>query len=204
MTYEAVYRACLLGGLVSGFAIGTYYRTRADRSGGQVSIRGEPVGLAIFLRVMALVAVICIFTFVFAPRKMDWSAVTMPHWLRLIGIPMGIAGLAGFWWMFAHLGHNVTQTVVPREQAVLVTTGPYAWVRHPMYAFGWVLLPAVFLLTANWFYLVAAVLAMGTLVWRTNIEERNLIERFGDDYRRYMQRTGRFFPKFKLRSDDGQ
>jgi protein-S-isoprenylcysteine O-methyltransferase Ste14 len=33
------------------------------------------------------------------------------------------------------------------------------------------------------------------VVFRTNREEENLIARFGDDYRRYMERTGRFFPR---------
>lgn len=33
------------------------------------------------------------------------------------------------------------------------------------------------------------------MVVRTRIEERKLIERFGDDYRRYVERTGAFFPR---------
>ena len=39
--------------------------------------------------------------------------------------------------------------------------------------------------------------ALALLVIRTATEEGKLVERFGDDYRRYMARTGRFFPRFR-------
>jgi protein-S-isoprenylcysteine O-methyltransferase Ste14 len=35
------------------------------------------------------------------------------------------------------------------------------------------------------------------LIWRARFEEANLIARFGDEYRAYMQRTGRFLPKLR-------
>jgi len=34
------------------------------------------------------------------------------------------------------------------------------------------------------------------LFFRTRVEEANLVSRFGEDYRKYMDRTGRFFPRF--------
>jgi protein-S-isoprenylcysteine O-methyltransferase Ste14 len=53
---------------------------------------------------------------------------------------------------------------------------------------------AMSLVAANWFLAVTGVFAVGLLVIRTRIEEEHLIARFGDDYRSYMQRTGRFLP----------
>ncbi len=38
-------------------------------------------------------------------------------------------------------------------------------------------------------------IALGLLVLRTRIEEEKLIERFGEDYKEYMKRTGRFLPR---------
>ena len=53
------------------------------------------------------------------------------------------------------------------------------------------------LLTANWLLALLGLSAFAMMVFRTRIEEEKLIERFGDEYRSYMQRTGRFLPQFR-------
>jgi len=52
----------------------------------------------------------------------------------------------------------------------------------------------VALTAANGFIAAAGLTAWSIIVLRTSTEEANLVERFGDDYRRYMRSTGRFFP----------
>ena len=47
----------------------------------------------------------------------------------------------------------------------------------------------------DWFLLLIGVSVLLVLVFRTNKEEENLMARFGDDYRSYMERTSRFFPR---------
>jgi protein-S-isoprenylcysteine O-methyltransferase Ste14 len=54
---------------------------------------------------------------------------------------------------------------------------------------------AVSLIAANWFLFVTGVVLVFLLIIRTRTEERNLVARFGDSYRAYMERTGRFLPK---------
>jgi protein-S-isoprenylcysteine O-methyltransferase Ste14 len=73
-------------------------------------------------------------------------------------------------------------------------------VRHPFYTSFLVSIVAVGLVTANWFIALAGLLPWWLLVLRTRIEEEKLIERFGDEYRRYMERTGRFWPRFRSQS----
>jgi protein-S-isoprenylcysteine O-methyltransferase Ste14 len=51
------------------------------------------------------------------------------------------------------------------------------------------------LLTANWIFVAVCVLSILGLLWRVPKEEQMMIEAFGDEYKAYMQRTGRFFPK---------
>ena len=53
------------------------------------------------------------------------------------------------------------------------------------------------LTTANWFLAITGSAAFLLLVIRSDIEEAKLIERFGDDYRTYMQTTGRFLPRWR-------
>jgi protein-S-isoprenylcysteine O-methyltransferase Ste14 len=59
--------------------------------------------------------------------------------------------------------------------------------------FGWG--AALSLLTANWIFVAVSVLAIIGLIVRIPKEEQMMIEAFGDAYKAYMRRTGRFFPK---------
>ena len=89
---------------------------------------------------------------------------------------------------------NLTDTVVTRQKHTLVLHGPYRWIRHPFYDSAALLMVAVSMIAANWFLLVMGVVAFCLLIIRTRTEEANLVARFGDSYRTYMERTGRFLP----------
>ena len=98
-------------------------------------------------------------------------------------------------WTFRSIGKNITDTVVTRKEHFLVTTGPYRWVRHPFYvAFALAMLANSFV-TANWYVFAIGVVVFLLLVIRPSQEEEKLIERCGDDYRRYMVTTGGFWPR---------
>ena len=83
----------------------------------------------------------------------------------------------------------------PREQATLVTTGPYRWIRHPMYTAALTLGVAATLITANAVMAIGGLGMFALLAARSRTEERRLIEKFGDAYRDYQRRTGRFLPR---------
>ena len=98
-------------------------------------------------------------------------------------------------WTFRSLGHNLTDTVVTRRDATLVTHGPYRFVRHPFYLAFATAVIANSLITANGFLAITGTAAFLVIFARTSIEERKLIERFGGDYVDYMRTTGRFLPR---------
>ncbi len=83
-----------------------------------------------------------------------------------------------------------------REEHTLVTRGIYKYMRHPMYSahFLWAIAQA--LLLQNWIagpaFLVTSV---PLYLFRVPVEERMMLERFGEEYRLYMNRTGRMFPR---------
>jgi protein-S-isoprenylcysteine O-methyltransferase Ste14 len=126
---------------------------------------------------------------------MAWSALELPAWLRWCGIAMVCCSGALVAWTFHNLGTNLTDTVVTRRDHRLVTSGPYRFVRHPFYVAFVVGIVGVSVAMTNWFIAVAALIPIGFLAARTDIEEAKLIERFGDDYREYMRRVGRFVPR---------
>jgi protein-S-isoprenylcysteine O-methyltransferase Ste14 len=78
--------------------------------------------------------------------------------------------------------------------------GPYRWLRHPLYLAAALHTAAVSIITANWFLLLVGAVVFCLLVLRTRIEEANLAARFGDDYRTYVERTGRFLPRIGNRA----
>ena len=61
-----------------------------------------------------------------------------------------------------------------------------------------ILMTSVTLFTANWSIGLSSLLVMALLVARTSNEEQMLVERFGQRYRDYMARTGRFCPRISL------
>ena len=93
------------------------------------------------------------------------------------------------------LGRNWSITLEIREQHRLVSGGPYALVRHPMYtSFMLMGLGQAFLLS-NWVAGLAGLVGFAVLFFlRVDREERMMIENFGPDYRAYMARTKRLIP----------
>jgi protein-S-isoprenylcysteine O-methyltransferase Ste14 len=83
------------------------------------------------------------------------------------------------------------------DTRMLVTSGPYRWVRHPMYAGTLLLLWAVPHWTVN--LLAFSISATLYLYLGSLHEERRLLRAFGDPYREYMARTPRFIPRLRPR-----
>ncbi|MEO0372539.1 MAG: protein-S-isoprenylcysteine O-methyltransferase [Pseudomonadota bacterium] len=102
-----------------------------------------------------------------------------------------------FWRSHADLGRNWSPSLEMREEHQLVANGVYKRVRHPMYAALWIYAIAQPLLVQNLIAGGAVVVAFAALyVLRVPKEEEMMLREFGDEYRAYMERTGRIFPKF--------
>ena len=131
-----------------------------------------------------------------------WASVSLPTWARWCGVGFGgvVAGL--MWWTMLALGSSYRGTMGLHPNHKLVTHGPYRFVRHPMNAVFPLLAIVLFLMSANWVVGAGALILIGTIsIVRAPVEERQLIERFGDEYRAYMRRTGRFLPRLRCRGD---
>ncbi|HEV8130451.1 MAG TPA: isoprenylcysteine carboxylmethyltransferase family protein [Acidobacteriota bacterium] len=179
--------------MIAIVAIGTYHRARAARSREKISRKEE--GKLIWLRLFGLCLWLAVIAYLINPEWMQWSALPSPRWLRWVGVGLAVLCVPLAYWVFSSLGKNVTDTVVTRKNHTLVTTGPYRWIRHPLYVVVLLLCISLSLLMSSWFIWMTAVPLIFYLVIRTPIEEAKLIERFGDQYRVYMDRTRRFFPR---------
>ena len=101
-----------------------------------------------------------------------------------------------FWRSHADLGRNWSPSLQLREGHELVTEGVYRYVRHPMYASEWLWSIAQALLLQNWVAGWAGLALFTPLyVLRVPREEQMMLDRFGAEYRSYMNRTGRIVPQ---------
>ena len=131
-----------------------------------------------------------------SPERLARFQLDLPGALRWLGAALWVLSLVLLLWVHRALGRNFSGLLRTRADHELVTWGPYRWVRHPMYPTFLLLSAGMLLLTGHWllgappFVGVALVMAL-----RTPREEAMLIERFGDEYRVYAERVGRYLPR---------
>ncbi len=124
-------------------------------------------------------------------RKFAFPA---PPWLRCAGVASGITSLGLFAWTHVTLGRFWSTCLQLRPDHRLITVGPYARIRHPMYAaiLGWMM--SLGLVAGSWIPFVFAALSALNFILRIQPEEKMMLQQFGDEYRAYMKRTGRLLP----------
>jgi protein-S-isoprenylcysteine O-methyltransferase Ste14 len=119
-----------------------------------------------------------------------------PLWLRWLGVVVLIIGLIIFFLAHYHLGRNFYSLVAVKEEQKLVTSGPYRWIRHPIYT-GYILTYMAGGLIASNLVLTFIPVIFFTLMIINRIprEEAVMREEFGQEYLDLEARTGRLFPK---------
>ena len=112
-----------------------------------------------------------------------------------VGVVFVAAGYAGTLWCYAIMGSAWRIGVNEQEKNALVTAGPFARVRHPIYALQVLMLAGAALLLPT----VCSVVLLAfhlVFVWlKAADEEAYLLTVHGDKYREHIARTGRLFPK---------
>ncbi|GAB1716118.1 MAG: Isoprenylcysteine carboxyl methyltransferase [Nitrobacter sp.] len=111
----------------------------------------------------------------------------------------GAALFAFSLWLFRRshkdLGRQWSAALEVREGHRVVRVGVYRSIRHPMYASFWLWAAAQACLLSNLVAALSGLVAVALLFFaRVNVEERMMIETFGEDYRRYMRETRRIIP----------
>lgn len=80
-----------------------------------------------------------------------------------------------------------------KNQAILITDGPYQYIRHPMYTSLIVMMCGVALYNYHWLNAVGVILVVVAVINKANIEEKLLLMRFAE-YANYKFKTHRFLP----------
>ena len=127
---------------------------------------------------------------------LDFANYKLPDWLGWTGSGLFVVAILLLWRSHADLGRNWTVTIGLRDEHTLITEGIFKYIRHPMYAAHILWAIAQIIILHNWlaaypFFLTSTLLYL----IRVHSEEEMMIEKFGEEYKRYMVRTGRILPK---------
>lgn len=194
---ENIFRILAALFLLTGMGISGYFRRKADRETGEtVSRKADGTPMMTIIRIGGLVLWLSPFAYLINPAWMAWSKIGLPEWVRWLGVSTGVLCVLGIYWLFSSIGSGITPTSATRQEHQLSTSGPYRWVRHPLYTIGSLFFISFGMMADNWFIAALGVFTFILMAIRTPKEEANLIEKFGDEYREYMKHTGRFLPKF--------
>lgn len=121
----------------------------------------------------------------FLPRFAGW------FWLGLILVATGLAfSVAARAW----LGGNWSSMVTLKQDHELIRTGPYSWVRHPIYTGLLLALLGSAIALGEWRGLIALALVSVAFLRKIAIEERFLMQQFGADYERYCDNVPALVP----------
>ena len=193
---ENIFRILAAVILFTGIGISSYFRRKADKDTGEkISRKVDGNAMMTLIKLGGLILWFSPLVYLINPSWMAWSKIGLPESVRWLGVGVGILCVFGIYWLFSSIGSGITPTSATRKEHKLVTNGIYRWVRHPLYTVGSSLFISFGMMADNWFIAALGVLAFIGMAIRTPKEEANLIEKFGDEYREYMKRTGRFLPK---------
>ena len=123
----------------------------------------------------------------------------VPYYFKIFsGIILFLATII-FYLSHKELADNWSPFVEVKERQKLIKTGIYRYIRHPMYLSMWLFAFFQGFLLSNIFIEIFGILAWSNLYFiRINNEEKIMIDIFGNEYKEYIENTGRIFPKLRL------
>jgi len=129
----------------------------------------EPAQKVIATLIIFLFAALLVFSAL--DWRVQWSPVGL--WVSIAGDALIFLGYLFFIWVFRENSYAASTIQIAKDQKV-ISTGPYAIVRHPMYAGALVMLADIPLALGSWWGLFFFFLTLPVLVWRLLDEERFL------------------------------
>jgi len=127
-------------------------------------------------------------------RFMDRSFTAQTDATYLPGLLLALAGIGFAFWARSTLGRNWSGRVTIKEDHELVTTGPYAWVRHPIYTGALLGFSGSALALGRVGGLFSVAIMLCIFIRKIHLEEKVMGQHFGERYAEYKRRTKALIP----------
>lgn len=200
MDNEFTFRIAFASLLFTSWLVRGYYHLKSGTPKEPIIGAREPFGEGVRRIFWGWILTACFLMFVFFPHWLNWSRLPLTGGVRWAGLGVGAMGLLLLVWVQHTLGSYFSATLRIRRDQHMVVTGPYQKVRHPMYTALFLLWGGLAVVSANWFIVLLVLSGIsGIARIRAALEEAMMLEVFGDSYRAYMKRTGRFLPPLRPR-----
>ena len=196
-----------LAALIIGLVVGAYWlrvlrmARKARRKTGRAAsfLPPEPVGRALRLIWIPVVIVWIVHPFTTAAGLFRPSLLHPLYASPFIAWPAAIAAITCLWASricWKTMGKNWRMGIDPNEQNLLILTGPYTYVRHPIYALSQAMMLATVVAIPTPLLIASALLHILLLQWEARREEPSPI-RTRQRYTQYRASVGRFVPRFR-------
>jgi protein-S-isoprenylcysteine O-methyltransferase Ste14 len=154
----------------------------------------NPISIIVILCVLAL------FTFyAIMPENRNILILPLPEWVHTLGLLLGIISLSLQIWVHIALQKNWLAARESGKKNNVITNGPYARIRHPLYLALILLLVSLSLISGYSLFFLLTLLSVPFFNSVAIKEETVMVQQFGDEYTNYMTSAGRFFPRFTSR-----
>jgi len=179
-------------GVIAWYFIRRPFARRAKRLRVVSDQRTATDRFGLFAAILGLAIIPGIYVFSGFPRSATYQITA---WALVIGAVLYAAAMWTFRRTHKELGKNWSISLEIREKHELISAGPYALIRHPMYTSFFLMALGQAFLLANWIVGLAGLIGFAILFFlRVDKEERMMLEFFGPQYRDYMDRTKRIIP----------
>jgi protein-S-isoprenylcysteine O-methyltransferase Ste14 len=193
--WNELFKYVFLAGLVATAVIRSYYGKGQGKRAFEVTTRENPA--VYFFMGLWGIAQLLPFVFFFS-SQLEFADYSLPIELGIFGAILFVAAVWLIWRSHADLGRHWSPTLQIRKEHGLITAGVYRLVRHPMYAAHILWAIAQPLIVQNWLAGWGGLVAMLPVYYlRVGREEQMMMDHFGVEYRKYMNRTGRIVPRFR-------
>jgi protein-S-isoprenylcysteine O-methyltransferase Ste14 len=158
--------------------------------------RREPRGERLIQLVFMVAAYYLMFNDQFSR---GWLATRFaPAWPTIgkFGVAVTVVGIALAIWARWHLGENWSATVTLKEGHELIRSGPYRYIRHPIYSGMLLAFVGTALALGEYRALISVGIVLVAFYTKAKKEELFLTQEFGEKFREHSRRTGMFLPKF--------
>jgi protein-S-isoprenylcysteine O-methyltransferase Ste14 len=196
MTDPVVFRFLTAAVLIAFVAHRAYYGRKFPPSEAATVDKLRP-GLASRLAsVVSILALGASAVYVIDPTWIARASLPLPLWARWLGVALALGGFALLEWAHRFIGPEWSEQPRLTQSQRLVQSGPYRWIRHPIYSSFLMILGSTLLISANWLVGLLWITSVAIDVTvRVRYEESLMSARFEEEYQAYAARTGRLFPR---------
>ncbi len=154
-------------------------------------------GFKVITAIITVIGSAGLVLYLLSPPWWTWTYIPLGEWVQWSGIVMAVVPLFFLVWVHRHLDRQWSIVLELQEDHKLITTGPYRYVRHPMYLGIFAYTIGLMMISSDVLVIMFFAFSIWVNYMRIPREEQMLIQRFGDEYLEYMKRSGRLLPKLR-------